>query len=72
MSIVSNLYPPIIPDVIPAFIRSVTCKIHFSLSSFNQIKDIKNVQVTLINQKTNASAFKTNLYPSGIKITTIK
>ena len=33
--------------------------------------DIKNVQISLINQRTNASAFKTSLYPSGIKIASI-
>lgn len=67
MSVVSNLFPPIVKDVENAFIRNGDCNIYFSLSSFNSYNDIKHVQVTLINQKTNQSAFKTNLYPLGIK-----
>lgn len=67
-----NLYPPIMMDTIPAFIRTETCKIYFSLSSYNSATTIKNVQISLVNQKTNASAFKTDLYPSGIKITVLK
>ena len=71
MAITSNLYPPIIQDTIPAFIRTKPCRIYFALSTYNTISDIKNVQVSLINQKTNASALKTSLYPSGIKITNL-
>jgi D-hexose-6-phosphate mutarotase len=69
MAITSNLYPPIVQDTIPAFIRTKPCRIYFALSTYNTISDIKNVQVSLINQKTNASALKTEMYPSGIKIT---
>ena len=68
MSITSNLYPPICPDTIPAFIRTKSCKIYFSLSMYNSAADIKNVQISLVNQRTNASALKTSTYPSGIKI----
>ena len=68
MSITSNLYPPICPDTCPAFIRTESCKIYFSLSMYNSAADIKNVQISLINQRTNASALKTSTYPSGIKI----
>lgn len=68
-TIVKNLFPPIMPDVIPAFIRTESCKIYFSLSSYDNVADIKNVQITLVNQKTNASAFNINNYPSGIKLT---
>ena len=67
-----NLYPPIMMDTIPAFIRTETCKIYFSLSPYNNVTTIKNVQISLINQKTNASAFKVTSYPSGIKITNLK
>ena len=68
MAITSNLYPPICPDTIPAFIRTKSCKIYFSLSMYNSAADIKNVQISLVNQRTNASALKTSTYPSGIKI----
>ena len=68
MAITSGLYPPICPDTIPAFIRTKSCKIYFSLSMYNSAADIKNVQISLVNQRTNASALKTSTYPSGIKI----
>ena len=71
MAITSNLYPPLINDTIPSFIRTKSCKIYFSLSNYNSAKDIKNVQISLINQKTNQSAFDPINYPSGIKIATM-
>ena len=71
MSITSNLYPPICPDTCPAFIRTKSCKIYFSLSMYNSAADIKNVQISLVNQRTNASALKTSTYPSGIKIASL-
>lgn len=66
MAVISNLYPPIVNDVQPAFVRTGNCNIYFALSSFNSLTDIKHVQVTLINQKTNQTAFKSS-YPLGIK-----
>ena len=69
MAVLSNLYPPILPDTCPAFIRTQPCRIYFSLSIYNLITDIQHVQVSLINQRTNASAFDMTKYPSGIKIT---
>lgn len=71
MALMSNLYPPICPDTIPAFIRTKSCKIYFSLSMYNSAADIKNVQISLVNQRTNASALKTSAYPSGIKIASL-
>lgn len=67
MAVTTNLYPPIINDVQAAFVRTEDCKVYFSLSSFNSLDDIKHVQVSLINQATNQTAFKSNLYPLGIK-----
>ena len=73
MAITSNIYPPVVNDTMPAFIRTASCKIYFSLSIYNSVDDIntKAVQVSLINQRTNASALKTSLYPSGIKLATM-
>lgn len=71
MAITTNLYPPIVQDTQAAFVRTKSCKIYFSLSVYNSETDIKNVQISLVNQKTNASAFKTSSYPSGIKIATM-
>ena len=71
MAVTSNLYPPVCPDTIPAFIRTKSCKIYFSLSMYNSAADIQNVQISLVNQRTNASALKTSTYPSGIKIASL-
>jgi hypothetical protein len=56
----------------PAFIRTNSCKIYFSLSKFNDVSDIKNVQVVVNNQKTNLSALNGTSYPSGIKIASLQ
>lgn len=66
MAITSNLYPPIMPDILPAFNRQGECRIYFSLSSYNSREDIKNVQISMVNQRTNESILKK--YPSGIKL----
>lgn len=68
MSIATNLYPPLIADTQAAFVRTRTCKIYFSLSIYNSANSIANVQISLINQKTNQSGLKVATYPSGIKI----
>ena len=69
---ITNLYPPIVQDTYPAFVRKSPCRFFFSLSSYNTAADIKNVQISLINQRNNASAFRTDLYPTGIKIVPIQ
>lgn len=66
-----NLYPPIVSTYMPSFIRTQSCKIYFNLSNFNSIADIKNVQVTIVNQNTNYTALNTDKYPTGIKITNL-
>ena len=71
MAITANVYPPVVMDTLPAFIRTKPCKFYFSLSIYNSITNIKNIQISLTSQRTNASAFKTELYPSGIKIANI-
>ena len=71
-SLISNLYPPIVPDAMPAFLRKNSCRIYFSLPSYNSFKDITNVQISLINQKTNAYALRSDTYPAGIKIANIQ
>lgn len=68
MSIVSNLYPPIVPDTLAAFVRTQTCRIYFSLSIYDSAADIRNVQISLVNQATNASILNPTKYPSGIKL----
>lgn len=62
MSIVSNLYPPIVPDTIPPFLKNAdsvsSYKINFSLAPYTKVEDIANVQVSLTSQRTNASILK--------------
>ena len=58
MAININLYPPIVDTYAPAFlVDSGTdkdiCRIYFTLSKFNTIRDIANVQMTVRNQYTN-------------------
>ena len=72
MAVTTGLYPPIVMDTAPAFVRTGVCRIYFSLSMYNSATDIKNVQISLVNQRTNASAFKTDLYPSGIKLANLQ
>lgn len=73
----SNLYPPTVDTYMPAFLvdgdneLKKICRVYFSISSFNNISEIKNAQVTLANQNTNISVLNTKKYPCGIKITPI-
>ena len=64
----SNLFPPIVDSRMPAFLQNTTCKIYFSLSSYNAPSEIANCQVRITYQNNNMSALKTSLYPSEIKI----
>jgi len=52
----SNLYPPIIPDSLPAFNINGNCIIYFNLSPYNSTTEIKGIHVSITNQRTNASA----------------
>lgn len=73
MAVTNNLYPPIINTYMPAFlIDDGKCNVYFSLSNFNSESDIKNVQVTILNQNTNLSALDSNKYPSGIMLTSLQ
>lgn len=73
----SNLYPPIMPTYTQAFLvdsgnyEKDTCRVYFSISDFNVITDILNVQVTVSNQYTNTSVLNTELYPCNIMLTTL-
>lgn len=75
-TITNNLYPPIFnQSYMPAFIYTESCRIYFSISSFNSLSDLKtinNVQISVKSQKANYSALDHENYPSGIKIDTIK
>lgn len=77
MAININLYPPIVDTYVPAFlVDSGTdkdiCRIYFTLSKFNTISDIANVQITVRNQYTNLSVLDKLKYPSEIMLTSIQ
>lgn len=65
-----RLYPPIVDTYVPAGVGS--CDVYFSISAFNKIEDIKCAMVTVTYQRSNLSALKSNKYPSGVLILSIK
>jgi len=75
-TITNNLYPPIFnQSYMPAFLYISSCKVYFSISSFNSLNELKsynNIQISVKSQKTNQSVLNNILYPSGIKIDTIQ
>ena len=78
MGLLSTLYPPIVDTYMPAFlinsgdIEKDTCRIYFSISPYNSLEDIENVQVSIRYQNTNTSALNKTDYPSEIMLTTLK
>lgn len=64
----NNLYPPIIATTMPAFVRTMACRVYFSLSRYNNENDIKNVQVTVVHQNSNLSALSIGEYPTGVML----
>jgi hypothetical protein len=76
MAININLYPPIVDTYIPAFLTDSgtdkdICRIYFTLSQFNTMNDIENVQVTVRSQYTNLSVLNKTKYPSEVMLTAI-
>ena len=77
MAINNTLFPPVIDTYAPAFligsssIVKNTCKLYFSLSNYNSINEIRNVQVSIANQKTNESVLNKTKYPCEIMLTPI-
>lgn len=78
MAVNINLFPPVVETYMPAFLvgssdsQKNTCKVYFSISLYNSLNDIKNVQVTVANQNTNLSVLNKNKYPCEIMLTDIK
>lgn len=74
MAATNNLYPPIISTYMPAFLVNSAiaskniCRVYFSLSQFNTVTQIKNVQVVVRNSSTNLSALNPTKYPSEVMI----
>ena len=61
-TIVSTLYPPLIDTFMPAFPYEGPAPVSFSFSPYNSLSEIKRIHVSLVNQKTNQSAFKNNAF----------
>ena len=67
MALITELYPPIMQDILPSVIKTnTTYKIYFSISNYNNINEIKNVQISLVNQKTNVSILKKHYGRQGL------
>lgn len=64
----SNLYPPIVETYMPAFLRTQSCQVYFSLSPYNNFEDIKYAQVSIVYQNSNLSALSSVYYPNEIKV----
>lgn len=77
MAILNNLYPPQIDTYSPAFLIDSgnadldTCRVYFSLSVYNTVADIGNVQVAVSSQYTNTSVLNKTKYPCEIMVTTL-
>ena len=59
-TIVSTLYPPLIDTFMPAFQYEGPAPVSFSFSPYNSLGDIQKIHVSLVNQRTNQSAFENN------------
>lgn len=74
MAILNNLYPGVVSTYAPAFLLNSgnevkdTCRIYFSLSSYNIPNEIKNIQVVVNNQFNNLTALDNVKYPCGIML----
>ena len=69
----STLFPPSIQSVQPTFdVDQGIAKVYFSLSSFNSISDIKQVQISIRYQTNNLNALITSIWPQKIMTSEIK
>lgn len=60
------LFPPIVPNSLPAFNQADSLRYYFKPSVVNTIKQIKHVQMTIVKLDTNKSILSTNDYPFDI------
>lgn len=73
-----NLFPPTVSTYADAFLADSNntnkniCKVYFSISAYNTIAEIRNVQVNICNQNTNTSVLNSEKYPCEIMLTEIK
>ena len=61
MAVFNNIYPPTLPTYGRTFLLDSgnalldTCRLYFSISSYNSYSDISHVQVTIVHQDSNQS-----------------
>lgn len=73
ITLINNIYPPIMDTYMPSFIKENGCKVYFNLSSYNNIEYINQyVQISLRYQINNQNALKKYLYPLEIALKEIQ
>ena len=61
MAVFNNIYPPTLPTYGKTFLLDSgnalldTCRLYFSISSYNSYSDISHIQVTVVHQDSNQS-----------------
>lgn len=60
-TVLSTLYPPLVDTFMPAFIYNESAYITFSISPYNEKKQIKYLHISLVNQQTNINCFAASL-----------
>lgn len=65
-TVLSTLYPPLVDTFMPAFIYNQPAYITFSISPYNEKKQIKYIHISLVNQQTNINALAANMTAAGI------
>ena len=78
MAVNNNLFPPVVETYMPAFLigndtgSKGVCRIYFSISAYNSLNEIQNVQVAVLNQNTNMSILNKKKYPCEVMLTNLK
>lgn len=63
---VKLLFPPIVPNSLPAFDSRTTLKYYFKPSVANSISEVQHLQMTIVRLDTNRTVLPTATYPHGI------
>lgn len=69
----NNIYPPIVTPFAPNFIigSDKSCRVYFSISAYNSIKEYQDIHITVTRQSDNITALSKEKYPSQIKVASI-
>lgn len=61
------IYPPILANTQPPFLATVQAyDIEFTLQNITNIKEIKHIQIRVVEQQSNSSIVKTSKYPDNV------